>query len=215
MAAGFPERRTDQRLDVVRRRVDRARDRQAPLRQQRGPPDLDAVARHCFSERGARSGPALDYGYPGTICISLNDEAVHGIPGVRIEDSPRLRWRGLMLDSARQYQSVNFIKRYIDFMALHKLNVLHWHLIDDHAWRLNIPKYPKLTGGMSSYSAEDVRAVVAHAAARNVMVVPGLQMPGGATAAVTAYPSLRAAAFVGVERIRSAARPWWVGMTWA
>ncbi len=115
------------------------------------------------------------------------------IPGVRIEDQPRMRWRGLMLDSANQYQSVAFIKRYIDFMALHKLNVLHWHLVDDQAWRLQIPKYPKLTGGLSSYSAEDVRAVVEHAAARNVMVVPGLEMPGHATAAVTAYPSMRAA----------------------
>ena len=115
------------------------------------------------------------------------------IPGVRIVDAPRLRWRGLLLDSARQYQSVAFIKRYIDFMALHKLNVLHWRLVDDRAWRLQIPKYPKLTGGMSSYTADDVREVVAHAAARNVTVVPGLEMPGGAAAAVIAYPSLRAA----------------------
>jgi len=115
------------------------------------------------------------------------------IPAVRIEDAPRLRWRGLMLDSARQYQSVAFIKRYIDFMALHKLNVLHWRLVDDRAWRLQIPKYPKLAGGMSSYTADDVREVLAHAAARNVTVVPGLEMPGGATASGTAYPALRAA----------------------
>lgn len=115
------------------------------------------------------------------------------IPGIRISDEPRMRWRGLLLDSASQYQSVAFIKRYIDFMALHKLNVLHWHLVDDQAWRLQIPKYPKLTGGLSSYSADDVREIVAHAATRNVMVVPGLEMPGHATAAVTAYPALRAA----------------------
>lgn len=115
------------------------------------------------------------------------------IPGIRISDQPRMRWRGLLLDSASQYQSVAFIKRYIDLMALHKLNVLHWHLVDDQAWRLQIPKYPKLTGGLSSYSAEDVREVVEHAATRNVMVVPGLEMPGHATAAVTAYPALRAA----------------------
>lgn len=115
------------------------------------------------------------------------------IPAVRINDAPQMRWRGLLLDSTRQFQSVAFIKRYIDFMALHKLNVLHWHLVDDQAWRLQVPKYPKLTGGLSSYSAEDVREVVAHAAARNVMVVPGLEMPGHATAAVTAYPMLRAA----------------------
>jgi hexosaminidase len=115
------------------------------------------------------------------------------IPGIRISDGPRLRWRGLLLDSASQYQSVAFIKRYIDFMALHKLNVLHWHLADDQAWRLQIPKYPKLTGGQSSYSADDVREIVEHAAARNVTIVPGLEMPGHATAAVTAYPGLRAA----------------------
>lgn len=115
------------------------------------------------------------------------------IPAVSISDAPRLRWRGLLLDSSRQYQSVAFIKRYIDFMALHKLNVLHWHLVDDQSWRLQIPKYPKLTGGFSAYSAEDVREIVEHAAARNVMVVPGLEMPGHATAAVTAYPALRAA----------------------
>jgi hexosaminidase len=115
------------------------------------------------------------------------------VPAVRIVDAPRLRWRGLLLDSARQYQSVAFIKRYIDFMALHKLNVLHWRLVDDRAWRLQVPKYPKLTGGMNSYTADDVREVIAHAAARNVTVVPGLEMPGGATAAVMAYPSMRAA----------------------
>jgi hexosaminidase len=114
------------------------------------------------------------------------------IPGVRISDAPRLRWRGLLLDTARQYQSVAFIKRYIDFMALHKLNVLHWHLVGDRAWRLQVPQYPKLTGGMSSYSPDDVREVIAHAAARNVLVVPGLEMPGYATAAVTAYPALGA-----------------------
>lgn len=114
------------------------------------------------------------------------------IPGVRIADAPRMRWRGLLLDSSRQFQSVAFIKRYIDFMAIHKLNVLHWHLVDDHAWRLQVPGYPKLTGGLASYSAGDVREIVEHAAARNVMVVPGLEMPGHATAAVIAYPTLRA-----------------------
>lgn len=127
------------------------------------------------------------------VTIDMGDSREARVPAVRIDDAPRLRWRGLLLDSARQYQSVAFIKRYIDFMALHKLNVLHWRLVDDRAWRLQVPKYPKLTGGMSSYTADDVREVIKHAAARNVMVVPGLEMPGGAAAAVTAYPSMRAA----------------------
>jgi hexosaminidase len=119
-------------------------------------------------------------------------EAEIRIPGVSITDAPRLRWRGLMLDSARQYQSVTFIKRYIDLMALHKLNVLHWHLVDDQAWRLQIPKYPKLTNGISSYSSTDVREVVEYATSRNVTVVPGLEMPGHAASAIVAYPALGA-----------------------
>ena len=67
------------------------------------------------------------------------------VPAVKIVDAPRFAWRGLMLDSARHYQSPEYIKQFIDWMALHKLNVLHWHLTDDQAWRLEIKKYPKLT----------------------------------------------------------------------
>ena len=115
------------------------------------------------------------------------------IPALRIVDAPRLQWRGLLLDSSRQFQSVTFIKRFIDLMALHKLNVLHWQLADDAAWRLQIPQYPKLADSAGSYSAEDVRNIVQHAASRNVAIVPGLEMPGHVTAAVAAYPSLGAA----------------------
>src|SRR5262245_47949646 len=66
------------------------------------------------------------------------------LPELTIYDGPRFQWRGLMLDSARHYQSPAFIKQFIDWMALHKLNVLHWHLTDDQAWRLEIRKYPRL-----------------------------------------------------------------------
>ncbi|TLY70670.1 MAG: beta-hexosaminidase, partial [Gammaproteobacteria bacterium] len=67
------------------------------------------------------------------------------VPAMRISDTPRFAWRGLMLDSARHYQSPDFILELIDWMALHKLNVLHWHLTDDQGWRLEIQKYPRLT----------------------------------------------------------------------
>src|SRR5262249_42044611 len=67
------------------------------------------------------------------------------LPALRIRDAPRFRWRGLMLDSARHFQSAAFVMRYIDWMALHKLNVLGWHLTDDQGWRLEIRKYPRLT----------------------------------------------------------------------
>ena len=137
------------------------------------------------------------------------------LPAVRIEDGPRFRWRGLMLDSARHYQSPEFIKAFIDWMAVHKLNVFHWHLTDDQAWRLEIKRYPRLTsvgawrvpegaaaradidpatgrprlyGGF--YTQDEVRDIVAYAAARNITIVPEVDVPGHASAAVAAYPEL-------------------------
>jgi hexosaminidase len=137
------------------------------------------------------------------------------VPAMTIGDEPRFAWRGLMLDSVRHFQSKEFVKKFIDWMALHKLNVLHWHLTDDQGWRLQIKKYPKLTsvgawrvpagaaalkdidpatkkprmiGGF--YTQDDVRDVVAYAAARNITIVPEIEMPGHASAAVVAYPEL-------------------------
>ena len=150
------------------------------------------------------------------LCTSGSaDSAPIRIPAVSINDSPRLAWRGLLLDSARHFQSPQFVMRFIDWMALHKLNVLHWHLTDDQGWRLEIKKYPRLTqvgawrvpagpaaaadidpatgrprvyGGF--YSQDDVRRIVTHAQERNITIVPELDMPGHATAAVVAYPQL-------------------------
>jgi len=137
------------------------------------------------------------------------------IRATAIQDAPRFGWRGLMLDSARHYQSPEFIKGFIDWMALHKLNVFHWHLTDDQAWRLEIKRYPRLTeigawrvpagaaaqadidpatgqprlyGGF--YSQGTVRDIVAYAAARNIVVVPEVDVPGHASAAIAAYPEL-------------------------
>ncbi|HEX8471799.1 MAG TPA: beta-N-acetylhexosaminidase, partial [Brevundimonas sp.] len=137
------------------------------------------------------------------------------IAAVRITDAPRFAWRGVMLDSARHYQSPEFIKGFIDWMALHKLNVFHWHLTDDQAWRLEIRSHPKLTeigawrvpeghaaqtdidpatgqprlyGGF--YTQAQVREIVAYAAARGITVVPEIDVPGHASAAVAAYPEL-------------------------
>jgi len=141
------------------------------------------------------------------------------IPAVTIDDAPRFAWRGLMLDSARHFQSPKFIMALIDWMALHKLNVLHWHLTDDQAWRLEIRKYPRLTqvgawrvpagagpqadidpatgkprlyGGW--YSQDTVRALVSYADERGIAIVPEIEMPGHATAAIAAYPELGATA---------------------
>lgn len=107
---------------------------------------------------------------------------------------PRTRWRGLLLDSAANLQSVEFVKQFIDTMALHKLNVLHWRLVDDQAWRLEIKKHPKLTGTArlngGSYTQQQIREIVAYAAERNITIVPGIEMPAQAGAAVAAYPHL-------------------------
>ena len=137
------------------------------------------------------------------------------VPAVRVRDQPVYRWRGLMLDSARHYQRPEFIKRLLDAMALHKLNVLHWHLTDDQGWRLEIKRYPKLTsvgayrvpagraahadidpstkrarlyGGF--YTQATVRDLVAYAAARQITIIPEIEMPGHASAALAAYPEL-------------------------
>jgi hexosaminidase len=137
------------------------------------------------------------------------------IAGVRIEDAPRFAWRGLMLDSVRHIQSMDYIKGFIDRMARAKLNTLHWHLTDDQGWRLEIRKYPKLTqvGGWrvpagraaledidpktgkprlygGFYTQAQAREIVAYAAARHITVVPEIEMPGHATAAIAAYPEL-------------------------
>lgn len=147
--------------------------------------------------------------------MTANIENAGELPGLKIFDAPEFAWRGLMLDSARHMQSVKFIKQYIDWMSLHKLNVLHWHLTDDQAWRLEIKAFPKLAkiGGYrvpagaapaadidgntgkprlygGYYSHEDVREVVAHAAARHITVVPEIDVPGHASAAIVAYPEL-------------------------
>lgn len=132
-----------------------------------------------------------------------------------VEDSPRLRWRGVMLDSARTFQPLEFVYKFIDLISQHRINILHWHLTDDQGWRLEIKKYPKLTqigsvragtqvshafhprrnelgndntpvGGF--YTQDEVREVIAYAALRGVNIVPEIEMPGHANAAVAAYP---------------------------
>ena len=134
----------------------------------------------------------------------------------RIEDAPRSRWRGIMLDSARHMQSERFILQLLDYMAEHKLNRFHWHLTDDQGWRIEIKRYPGLTavGGYRPqtmppyrpgsiaptgpyggfYTQEQIRRIVAYARERNIAVVPKIEMPGHATAPLVAYPEYGSAA---------------------
>ncbi len=128
---------------------------------------------------------------------------------VHIEDFPRFKWRGLMLDPARHFLSVVDVKTIMDQMTQHKLNVLHLHLTDDQGWRLQIKRYPELTtigawrnppssGGPAGdpgvyggfYTQEDIRDLVTYAAARYITLVPEIDLPGHAQAVVAAHPQL-------------------------
>lgn len=138
------------------------------------------------------------------------------VPQVRIADSPRFGWRGLMLDVSRHFFTVDEVKQYIDLMSRYKLNVFHWHLTDDEGWRIEIKSHPKLTekgawrverhgrfgegrpypkegekntyGGF--YTQEQIKDVIRYAAARNVTIVPEIDLPGHSMALLTAYPEL-------------------------
>lgn len=137
------------------------------------------------------------------------------IPCCSIADTPRFAWRGLHLDCGRHYLPLESIKRFIDTMALHKLNIFHWHLTEDQGWRLEIKRYPKLTEVGSSrketlwghlrkqdmhhfdgvphggfYSQEEAQEIVQYARDRGIMVVPEIDLPGHSQAAIAAYPEL-------------------------
>ncbi|KOT36170.1 beta-N-acetylhexosaminidase [Streptomyces caelestis] len=134
------------------------------------------------------------------------------LPEAEIQDRPRFRWRGLMLDVARHFMPKEGVLRQLDLMAAHKLNVLHFHLTDDQGWRIEIRRYPKLTGIGSwrartkighrasplwddrphggHYTQDDIREIVAYAAERHISVVPEIDVPGHSQAAIAAYPEL-------------------------
>ena len=119
---------------------------------------------------------------------------------VKINDYPKFKWRGLLLDCCRHFMSIDFVKRYIDLLSYHKMNILHWHLTDDQGWRIEIDKYPKLTdigawrkekngtiyGGF--YTKEQIKEVVDYAFERGVNIVPEIELPGHSIAALASYP---------------------------
>ena len=135
------------------------------------------------------------------------------IPSVEIYDEPRFAYRGMHLDPARHFWTVDEVKKYLDIMAIHKMNTFHWHLSDDQGWRIEIKKYPLLTEvgskrkatalgrGWSNikydgipyeghYTQEDIREVVAYAASKGIQVIPEIDLPGHMLAAIASYPYL-------------------------
>ncbi|WP_103069196.1 beta-N-acetylhexosaminidase [Aquimarina sediminis] len=143
------------------------------------------------------------------IILQENTDAKWEIPSLIIKDQPRFRWRAYMLDESRYFHGEEFVKRILDQMALLKMNVFHWHLIDDAGWRLEIKKYPKLTeigskrkdteigtwkSGKTSgephsgfYTQEQIKNIVAYAKERHITIVPEFEMPGHSSAAIAAY----------------------------
>ncbi|HEY4205621.1 MAG TPA: family 20 glycosylhydrolase [Puia sp.] len=138
--------------------------------------------------------------------------AGYKIPAVSVEDYPRFAYRGLMLDVGRHFFPVAFVKKYIDYIALHKMNYFHWHLTEDQGWRIEIKKYPRLTevgscrsgtiighfpgtGNDSTehcgfYTQEEIKEVVKYAADRYITILPEIELPGHSSAALAAYPYL-------------------------
>ena len=134
------------------------------------------------------------------------------IASVDVKDEPRFAYRGAMLDVGRHFFPVTFVKKYIDYLALHKMNYFHWHLTEDQGWRIEIKKYPKLTEigskrngtivgrypGKGSdntpdagfYTQEEVKEIVKYASDRFITVIPEIEMPGHSSAAIAAYPML-------------------------
>lgn len=151
---------------------------------------------------------------PAIFSITPRPGIAWELPAVHIEDQPRFGWRGAMLDVSRHFMPKDFVLAFIDLLALHKLNTFHWHLTDDQGWRIEIKKYPRLTqigawrkqtrlgherrsphgfdkqphGGF--YTQREIREVVEYARQRHITIVPEIEMPGHAQAAIAAYPEL-------------------------
>ncbi|WP_445738184.1 beta-N-acetylhexosaminidase [Mariniflexile sp.] len=125
--------------------------------------------------------------------LTTNNESNYYFPGVTITDAPRFVWRGLMIDVARHFEPVDVLKRNLRAMASVKMNVFHWHLIDDQGFRIESKVYPKLhllTSDGLFYTQEQIKDVVAYASNLGIRVVPEFDVPGHATAILTAYPEL-------------------------
>jgi hexosaminidase len=160
------------------------------------------------------AGSSTGFQYGLTSLIQMVQHHGFPLPQVVIEDSPKFRYRGMHLDVARHFFGVADVKKYLDYMAYYKFNNFHWHLTEDQGWRIEIKKYPNLQeiaayrketlighyndqphkfdgkryGGF--YTQEEVKEIVAYATARNINVIPEIEMPGHAQAAIAAYPEL-------------------------
>lgn len=205
------------KAQLLQRGIPVSKDGAFPLRLNRIQPDtllpegwyqLKSNAQGCFIT--ACSNQGLFYGVQSLLALLQEQSGQWHLPAVEITDYPQFAWRGMHLDVSRHFFPVSFIKQYIDLLAQHKMNRFHWHLTDDQGWRIEIKAFPRLTavgawrkGSMIGhyseqrfdslryggfYTQDDIREVVAYAAQRHITVVPEIEMPGHAQAALAAYP---------------------------
>lgn len=174
---------------------------------------MEVTPQHIKITANSRAG--MFYGTMSLLQLmkpTMNGDGAYEIPSCIINDQPRFAWRGMHLDVSRHFFGKEFVKKYIDLLALHKMNTFHWHLTDDQGWRIEIKKYPKLTeiGGWRNgsmigryddhrvdtihyggyYTQDDIREVVKYAEARHITIIPEIEMPGHAMAALASYPEL-------------------------
>jgi len=168
------------------------------------------ISQNAISITGKNKGGVF-YGLMSLLQLIENPSAkTYQVPCMEIIDYPRFGYRGMHLDCSRHFFSVDFVKKYIDYLALYKLNTFHWHLTDDQGWRIEIKQYPKLTevgawrnGSMVGhyrdqkyddiryggfYTQAEIKLIVKYAAARNITIIPEIEMPGHCVAALAAYP---------------------------
>lgn len=179
-------------------------------------PDKDAYSLTVTPDGVTISGDTYNgtfYGMQTLIqLLPAEKTTTFNIPLVNINDYPRFAYRGMHLDVGRHFFPVSFVKKYIDYLALHKMNYFHWHLTDDQGWRIEIKKYPRLTtvGGFRNgtligrypgtgndnqtyggfYTQDEIKEIVQYAADRHITVIPEIEMPGHSSAAIAAYPYL-------------------------
>ncbi len=148
----------------------------------------------------AAAPAGIFYAIQSILQLIEKDGQGYSLPLTEIFDKPRFSWRAFLMDEARSFKGVATVKKMLDEMAFLKMNVFHWHLTDDQGWRIQIPRYPKLTSassgmitavpGKTFYTHGDIRDIVEYAAERHILIVPEIEMPGHASAAIAAYPDL-------------------------
>lgn len=163
------------------------------------PPEGYRLAIDAQGVRVDGEGAGLFYGMQTLLqLLPAGRQAILEVPAVKITDYPRFHYRGLLLDVGRHFFPVSAVKRYLDLAAQYKINTFHWHLTDDQGWRIEIKHYPKLTAYVAAgseaspgfYTQAQIREIVAYARERYITVIPEIEMPGHAGAALETYPEL-------------------------